>query len=732
MSNPPNPLAKYRSYSYHQFLVACKDTATAEKVGNNIELLKHPERSEDRYRVRDGVAVIVDGMSDAHLRITKASWTTHVVQNTKTANDAFSSLGITVNGIIDIYEPSGAIFLGIIGDISVQMGISHHTMSFALKTIFVGHTTDGGTEYISGVKPLLFTIQDISAIYDTTGAKYRLQINGQVGSNTKHNQQVLSGSSIHIKPNEKLKDALNGVARLANESVKNAILEYQANQTKNGKAVTPIVPPQYRIKLSTAAGKQWNENIIVGDNENIRIHHTVGDPIINLSQGDASTVQNAIEKVLISSSAVMQGQNVTVDSKLEDRYIFSITHVAEQANGGTIHNFVVGRKLIHTTPVGKNTTTVTGSLEYDYIFTGKNTDILNWDMKIKRGYYTIGTATTTNSLTTNTSDRAGTKSETVITSPGTQAHDGSSIVPVQFDSGSNFNAKHYSNVNYPVATANFYNALSKQASVESSSPAVLTITGNPMLLDEMTLTPSDVLSGNYGGTINDNWVDVPTTVKINVRFPTNPDDPHAGFRKFWYDGLYTILNVRHIFSSGKFIQELTIITLLGSHPGQSGGEVSGGTAAAANIAAGVTEPIDTIVTNSDFDIGNDDEPNILDNDDLDPDIRRLIELSDIREEFRHTHPGCDLGGTYECFPTQELQDEYIAIQSQSGKQNAIVRGDVPPYAGQGDETIISAEDAARIQSSSLRVDETTKTSIDSNADEASVTTIKARLKKGTQ
>ena len=74
MSKPENVLARYRTYSYHQILIACESTETALALANESDVTSFQRQTkQDRYdpvRLQAGAyVVLIDGMTDTDFYI---------------------------------------------------------------------------------------------------------------------------------------------------------------------------------------------------------------------------------------------------------------------------------------------------------------------------------------------------------------------------------------------------------------------------------------------------------------------------------------------------------------------------------------------------------------------------------------------------------------------------------------------------------------------------------------
>ena len=100
--------------------------------------------------------------------------------------------------------------------------------------------------------------------------------------------------------------------------------------------------------------------------------------------------------------------------------------------------------------------------------------------------------------------------------------------------------------------------------------AKITILGNPVLLNNLTISPSEVIDGKPDPTptvlgdgedsdVFKDWMSVPGLVKVNI---FSPESDVSGNRKpFWYDGWYYVTAVEHMFSKGQFTQAIHMMSI---------------------------------------------------------------------------------------------------------------------------------------------------------------------------
>ncbi len=188
MSNPSNILGKYRSYSYHHVLLVCNSTATADLLAEStdITVYQHPIDPELRYKERalfrnkkNLYITLIDGTTDARFYIMNASWESVIAMDNYIGDGAVpQSTSMSLEGELSIMEPLGANFLNVLSKSCDYLSTDPVGLIFVLKTIFVGHNEDGTTDMLSTVKPLFFMNYDITAIFDSSGAKYTMSFVG--------------------------------------------------------------------------------------------------------------------------------------------------------------------------------------------------------------------------------------------------------------------------------------------------------------------------------------------------------------------------------------------------------------------------------------------------------------------------------------------------------------------------------------------------------------------------
>ncbi|KKM70015.1 hypothetical protein LCGC14_1445010, partial [marine sediment metagenome] len=223
-------------------------------------------------------------------------------------------------------------------------------------------------------------------------------------------------------------------------------------------------------------------------------------------------------------------------------------------------------------------------ITFDYFFSGKNTDIIDFDLKMEMGLAFLQTIASTNTIGTGTNTIVGTKIDnvTLIASPENPKDVASvdskgkikekilirSKTPI-FPS-TNVNNVFEKNIRGALDSTLFSAMLSRHAALESVE-AMVTIHGNPYLMSQTNRRGSDrERKGNTSeegdlSIILQNWDFMPGLVKLNIFMPKTTDTPSstATFERerFWYDGYYYLYGINHKFSDGQFTQDLNMVSL---------------------------------------------------------------------------------------------------------------------------------------------------------------------------
>ena len=208
MSNPKNPLDYFRSYNYHHILMVCDGTDTAKLISDSPHLTDFIDDNDTKFcpkKVKEGngnYIVLINGMTDTSFTITSAKWSSVLIPNdTNTGETDTHYRTMAVDGELEIKEPKGVNFLNILNDCSIKLGVDATGLVFILKTIFIGHTEQGKTEYITTIRPVEFMMYDVISLFDITGAEYVISFVGMANgaSRLPRTSSVSEGFSFSIE-----------------------------------------------------------------------------------------------------------------------------------------------------------------------------------------------------------------------------------------------------------------------------------------------------------------------------------------------------------------------------------------------------------------------------------------------------------------------------------------------------------------------------------------------------
>jgi hypothetical protein len=224
-------------------------------------------------------------------------------------------------------------------------------------------------------------------------------------------------------------------------------------------------------------------------------------------------------------------------------------------------------------------------IAFDYIYTGKNIDILEFEMKMNMGLAYLQIATTNNTLKEQAQAvPTAVKHISAIDVDGGVGtrFGGPTQIPVYF--GTQIRAPSARNTQILSKKAEAAYSLNKHASLEVQD-VTMRIYGNPYLVSTINWASSPHNIGKQVPRQPDtaatrkanffDWSKFPSFAKVNIKVPRNNDDislfkgesttsPEArgGYdftRDFWFTGFYYVVTIEHMFDGGEFTQELSLI-----------------------------------------------------------------------------------------------------------------------------------------------------------------------------
>lgn len=580
MSTPESLLAKYRTYTYYHILIVCDTTEAAESLSRSSEIVDfmhaRDDNNENKYRAQSIVGgnyiVLINGMTDAQYVIQSVKIGAYITPTWTGEVDHYTTLSL--DGEMEIYEPRGIKFFKLIADACSTLNSDPTGLVFLLKTVFVGHTDSGGQETIINIKPLLFTPVDISSSMTETGSQYTMSFVGVTNGTAKmpYASKIARGVTLTFKAGSTLEDAMNTLqARLRdtyNAERQNFIDKYK--DKING--LSDLKQVNYNILLDDDYKKA---KYVAGSNEEV-IKQNKGNGDAILSFGVDVSIERLLDGIMMSSKQVLEERG-GVNTDGGKKYTYKIVSTIQS----TDKTFDIYYRVVRSESKTVTLKSVTAGavepeegqvIEWDYIFTGNNTDIIEFDMKLELGlafFQTLGTSKNIPSPSETLNKSISQKSSG--TGPITSINAKPSIRRnTPFFLGSTNLDPLIRNAKHPLTTLTFNNLLARQAMLDNIEARIV-IHGNPQLMADLIQLPSEIVSGKAvqstdGVTVATKWTHTPILAKINIRMPAT-DAHNTEYIPFWYQGFYRIFQINNVFDNdGTFKQEITLFSITQDDP----------------------------------------------------------------------------------------------------------------------------------------------------------------------
>ena len=566
-----NPLHQYRSYSYHHVLCACKTTAAAESLAGSLpEELRDTTgavQDPENIQVKNDYVVVMNGFKDGEAFIKNLSWETLFAPTSKKHN-RYITTTMAVEGEMTIVESKGFSLLETINNVSKKLNVDTTNITWALKTVFVGYKADNAVEYIANIKPLIFMLYDLQCKFDVSGSEYYVKFIGVANGSAKLPcYNTVAPISISVGAGATLKDVMGELVTQINDKYNKEVDAMKERAAKKGMQLEGRTIT-YDIKLPPEYESYPVDNIVVSQRGNV-------DTSGNITFKKDSNIEQMIHSVLRTSKKVNEDaaqSKGTVDKIFKTHS--ETTFEGDDTGTMTVTYYVKQYEVPKATSEESVNNGKTNAIEYEYLYSGGNVDILDFDLKMEFGLGFLQMLTVNNPLQ-NTNpvegDPANTKESQGFDTGGTTskaANDDNTeknIVSV----GTLYPSKKFDElltkgVENNADAAAFDLLLSKHSQLETLESKVKVL-GNPLILGDLNVLPSDLKkNGPVGSTAFAEWLLGPPLVKIDVYVPANPNALVVTdqFRKqFWYRGFYQVISTRNTFYMGVFTQEHDMISM---------------------------------------------------------------------------------------------------------------------------------------------------------------------------
>lgn len=568
-------LHQFRTYSYHHIMVVGNTDAAVEYATNtsNVETLLHPSY-ENKYQPittpsgpnNGQYIILINGMTDAEFSIQSLEVETIIDPSAMSSNPH----GSWCEGTMEIVEPKGVRFMNLMKNACDDLRCDPSSLVFALKTLFVGYTDgeDGEPriQRIIETAPFQFLIMDLTGEFNAYGSTYQIQFTGNVNGTSrmpmysKVQMSNVVGGTVE-EAIASLEKNLNQAARKSYETVIKQIDERNKADKQPGANYSPKGRPvEYVIQVADAY------KTLPLDNVHKRNVGASNQAQMGTPQG--IDIETAITDIMLGSTKLLDMQKEGTDEGYNS--IFKI----ESAITSTIDKIVVQyavKKCKVPLNVKDNTNNQGKSiaadisdrivLEFEYMFTGKNIEVLEYDMKMTMGLAFFQSFGSSNNLpgafksASGNVTTLGSGAGTFINDRGVVIRDMTGI-PIS----STIHDPAARNKVEPAKTEEFRVFMARQAAYESVNSKIR-IAGIPWLLEAFNQSNEDALDPN-----KDSIKQKVPLIKVKVRMPNADDvfidDGGDYANDFWYDGCFQILSCKNVFRDGRFEQELDMIALL--------------------------------------------------------------------------------------------------------------------------------------------------------------------------
>jgi len=646
MSDPQNILAKYRTYSYHHILIACDNEAAARYIreSNRLSVFRDLNEAQSVVITDENKVISVDQLAESTGKIEKVGVGSYVVilngmidtafvirdveYFTATAastdkHDKFTS--IAVEGKMTVEEPRGIRFMNALNGACDLLQSDPTGVIWMLKTIFVGHGIDvvnrtEFSDYITDLRPLEFMIYDVTGTFSNTGGVYEISFAGANNGAARFPQFSRVAQDITFTPTDaKLSTSMAELIRQMNDkSVRNRNCVIEALKKAYSDLDTTKLDEFRLVEYAIVMEDPYTDDVYEIDGWTDQERDLVTGTGA-LKFGMKSTVEQAIRHIMDRCSRVLKDR--TEGDEDGTKYTWKIHSEITMVGKGTSNPLgnspfekdiiqVVYRVRRHAEVTNRVVELVLNRnddspdkvtsqaikdnlIEFDYLFSGKNTDIINFDLKMEMGLAFLQTIASTNTIGTGTNQIAGTELDNARSIAANESAKGNpdvsrtnataddveppkpavlirSKTPI-FPS-TNENNVRTKNIRGAQDSTLYQSMLSKHAALESVA-AMLTIHGNPYLMsqtnkrgaDRDRRAPVDENDPTKQATIMQNWDFIPGLVKVNIFMPSTNDTPSSresfSRKPFWYDGYYYLYGIDHKFDDGQFTQDLHLLSL---------------------------------------------------------------------------------------------------------------------------------------------------------------------------
>ena len=428
MSTPPNILDKYRSHSFHHILIAANNTEAIRKFinpsnagsSNFLSSIVNKQLGEE-LTPGSGAYLITDTRRISHFGIQNLNFT---MLNGGSASPAESTV-IAGSLRMKIIDPSGIGFFNYMKyliDKKFETDISG--VVFLLHTLFIGHTHEGTTEQVDSVSiPMIMSSEFNLTEFGTTGGTYDIgffPITVGLGQSVdifcKLNEafsytakESLLGNAIQAFENQlnvKSRDwylKLNPIFKPVDASVKTSQVKSAdaSADKKQGRIVQYMITiPENWFYFTVASSSDKNiETDWTKQGKNVSGSNSKEEKIsakLSTASGSVS-VQDALMDLFKACPAVNALSSEDLKKQGKSKIYKILTSITSDDEAVLVHfdvvEFVIpdpnsAQKIIDNSAASNKSGLPSrddnppGAYVFDYIFSGKNEDIVHLDIHV--------------------------------------------------------------------------------------------------------------------------------------------------------------------------------------------------------------------------------------------------------------------------------------------------------------------------------------------------------------
>lgn len=560
-------------------MIACASTDVAAELCKT-DLLQNNAlaRTGDRSRsaINEKYVVMIDGARDVDYSISELNYST-IIQ----PDGAESSITSSFVGEMKVNEFRNAVFIFDLLQAAVATGAKDITsMPILIKTFIIGETPDGNNEVISDIAPLTVTILNASAVIDATSTSYNIFFVSYVdGLSGVRPYEQMNTNKVCIKSTgtSVLKEVLDDFAIQLNEQ---ATKDYDNLVMKASTAGNSKYNEIIHRKFEIVTHPYYDNSFLLSVNPTNTDNGNPNDPgYISLAPTSASVnaafrqIFNLVPK-FNSDKGPYPGSNSKEVFAIVPKIKLTVERIPTSSTGNNkrydekIRIEVYPRYL----PLGSGKKILDGNfdvppgnlLTFDYYYSGKNIDIIDFDLKLDSLQQLLVATQRVGQpdvdITDPTkSDQSGpdTSNTGTLAVPSTDANVGATVAIPRALSSQGIAATDMSK---------YKDRLQSMSGIQGIR-AKLKIRGNPDFYSNLTNNLSST-TNPPGNALGEQWRQTPMFAKVNVTLPVRGEGFLGGeftkvdTQKFWYNGLYEIFSVEHSFSGAQFTQTLDMVARL--------------------------------------------------------------------------------------------------------------------------------------------------------------------------